>query len=274
MVSISFTDTLMIGKNKKLDLLAEFEFENDEFELIEEAKDEVYIKIERECRITPFVGMKQPTPLGGMLGYEAVLTIKHFGELVPNYRWEIFQNDTALAAGITNANGVYRDLPIPMPYGQSDAYSIRIFRPDLTINKDASECNTPTEANMRAAVIASIREFLLEEFSKKYSCQNGSDRRDTSYIDFSTMIRIDVPNGPIHIDVLYPIIHQNIQNDRFAEDPVVIIYITSGSTMSYKFSDVKVDITAPNYGQLLEVVENYLQEAMLLVCKPMPSMDD
>jgi len=122
-------------------LLAEFEFKNDDFELIEEAKDDVYVKIERECRITPFVGMKQPTPTGGMLGYEVVLTIKYLGEIVSNCPWEILQNDTIIAATkqvtwLPDINITYRSLPIPIPYGCVGLYKIKIYHPiDMEISE-------------------------------------------------------------------------------------------------------------------------------------------
>tara|TARA_R110000868_G_scaffold20153_5_gene85604 strand:- start:4773 stop:5231 length:459 start_codon:yes stop_codon:yes gene_type:complete len=121
------TTKLVFGKN----FLADFEFDNsDDFELIKEAKDDVYVKIERECRIIPFVGMKQPTPSGGILGYEAVLTVKHLGEPFL-CRWEIYNNTTLIASGTTDVNGTSGDLPIPMAYGNMTKYQIKILAPEI-----------------------------------------------------------------------------------------------------------------------------------------------
>lgn len=95
-------------KQLKSKSLAEFEFQNHDFGLIEEAKDDLYVRIERECRTAPFPGMKQPTPVGGILGHEVVLTIKHFGERVDKYRWELVLDDVAVANGVTDAKGEVR----------------------------------------------------------------------------------------------------------------------------------------------------------------------
>lgn len=261
--------------------LAEFEFLNHDFELIEEAKDEVYVKIERECRTSPMPGMKQPTPVGGMLGHEAVLTVKHRGERVKDYRWEIYHANSLVCSGATDAKGTAHDLQIPLPYGNPQSYSIKIFGPvTLTniqewVNGDTSGCNMPSEVSMRDVVIETIRKFLLEKLSEnKYSPVDGSDHKDTSYIDFSKMIRLDVPvkhksmqpssTGPIHISVQY------VEN---SEEPVVGIYLGNGN-MSYKFWDLKVDIAAPEFGQLWATVEKYLQEAIAETRQPAPVIND
>ena len=244
-----------------MESLAEFEFQNHEFELLEEAKDEVYARIERECRTTPFVGMKQPTPVGGMLGHELVLTVKHNGIRVKGYCWELLKDGASIASGITDAKGQCRNLPIPFPYTGLQSYTLKIYP---QINKDTSVCNIPTEVSMQQAVVESIRQFLFEQISQKYPCTEKSDYRDTSYIDFSEMIRIDVEktSSLIHVGVGWT-----------NENPTVIIYVGSNG-MSYKFWDLGVDIAAPDFGQLWDAVEKYLEEAIAEAKKPQPAMDD
>lgn len=117
--------------------LAEFEFKNLDFELIDQAIDEVYINIDRVFRTTPLVGMKQPTPRGGMLGYEAILKIKYKGQPAFRYRWELYITDQLIQSGITidrknragDLESYAGDLDIALPYGEPIIYKIKIFSP-------------------------------------------------------------------------------------------------------------------------------------------------
>jgi hypothetical protein len=221
--------------------------------------------------------MSQSTPIGGMLGYEAILTIKYQGERVDGYRWEIHKSGNLICSGTTDKRGSSNDLQIPMPFGNPQPYVIKVFGPvtfeDIQewINGDTFGCNTPSEATMRAAVIKSIKEFLLEKLAK-HKPVDGSTYSDNSYIDFSDMIRIDLPDkkklrmtstGPIHIGIRY--------NDK--NEPVVKIYLTTGN-MSYEFWSAKIDITAPNFGRLWEVFNKFLQDAIAETRTPLPPMDD
>ncbi|MHA1288932.1 MAG: hypothetical protein ACTSPB_16190 [Candidatus Thorarchaeota archaeon] len=144
---------MSLTKNASI-LLAEFEFENHDFELIEEAKNEVYVKIERICRTTPFVGMKQPTPIGGILGYEAILTIKHLGELV-SYPWTISQSGDTIAEGLTDMQGKSENLPIPMNYGRLQTYTVAVFEPE-PIEESESENNA-----LRPETVAKLSNGLI-----------------------------------------------------------------------------------------------------------------
>lgn len=112
-----------------LKLLAEFEFQNHDFKLLQEAKDEVYVQIDRECRRTPFPNMKQPTPRGGILGMEAVLVIKHRG-LPGIFEWELFHNDNHIQSGQTNDKGISGALNIPLSYGSLSDFKIKVFSVD------------------------------------------------------------------------------------------------------------------------------------------------
>jgi hypothetical protein len=109
--------------------LREIVFKNHEFEIFEEADNDLYIKIERECRTQPFLGMKQPTPRGAMLGYEVVLTVKHFGEPAVGSIWEIRTADVVLSGEI-DKDGKSRNIDLPMPYSGLKTYSLKLFAKD------------------------------------------------------------------------------------------------------------------------------------------------
>jgi hypothetical protein len=85
------------------------------------------------------------------------------------------------------------------------------------------------------------------------------------------MIRIDTPNGPIHINVCYPVIkykgHPNVLNDQYSETPAVSVYAGAGE-MSYEFWKASVDIAAPDFGDLLSAVKKNVQSAITLLKEP------
>ena len=130
--------------------LAEFEFKNLDFELINQAINEVYINIDRVFRTAPLAGMKQPTPRGGMMGYEAILKLKYKGQPAFRYRWELYITDqyrtTLIQSGITidrkdhtgKLESYAGNLDISLPYGELITYKIKIFIPATFSRKKKS----------------------------------------------------------------------------------------------------------------------------------------
>lgn len=109
-----------------------------------------------------------------------------------------------------------------------------------------------------------VRQFLFEELSKKYDCVIGSDYMDISYVDFSKAIQINHEDlrlraGPVHVCVY-------IDLDNIA----IYVYspplgkqascFTGGQSRC--FNNCLVDLPAPNFGNLLEIVDGFIQEAI------------
>lgn len=103
----------------------EFHFQNIDYTLIDEAKDEVYVNIERIMRTKPYEGMKQPTPVGGMLGLETIMTVKYRGDLASDFTWELSSGDVT-CVGITDKDG-RADLPIPIFYDRPRDFDLKIL---------------------------------------------------------------------------------------------------------------------------------------------------
>lgn len=112
-----------------------------------------------------------------------------------------------------------------------------------------------------------VRQFLFEELSSKYKCQLGSTHKDLSYTDFSDAIMVDYKGLPIHIDVYSLITMPEI---------IVDIHIPpfNSSGRSHKHRSCFVDLSAPNYGKLFEVVERDLREAMREMDADLPYIND
>ena len=102
----------------------EFSFNNDDYNIIEEAKEDIYVKIERVVRTQPFEGMKQPTPIGGFLGLETIMNVKHRGN-VGQYTWELTDGESS-CFGMTGQDGLYIGLPIPIAYGSYKTFRLKI----------------------------------------------------------------------------------------------------------------------------------------------------
>lgn len=213
----------------------EFEFINNEYELIEEVKNNIYIKIDRECRTTTFVGMKQPTPVGGILGYETILLIKHDGKPAKEYYWELFTENKYIASGITDENGICRSIPIKFPYGTHQAYKIRIYQRLFHCNKTTRGINMVTTEE---TMVYAIKTYIVDELTKRnYVCKIGSTHRDMTYINYINMIYVTDGLSIAHIDV----------NDIF-NTSTISVYLYDGYPCK---KTLQVDINEPDFGRLI-----------------------
>jgi hypothetical protein len=102
--------------------LAEFTFENLDFLIIDETKGNIHITIDRVCRAFP---------TGVIVGYEAILSIRHDTVNAVGYHWEICSSGSVIQTGKTNADGGSGDLALPLPYGSPTSYEIKVFGPEM-----------------------------------------------------------------------------------------------------------------------------------------------
>lgn len=103
----------------------EFRFQSSGYNLIDEARDEVYVNIERVVRTKPYDGMKQPTPAGGMLGVETIMVLRYRGDIARGFRWELSDRDIT-HVGVTDEHGTSR-VPVKLSYGESKHFVLKIF---------------------------------------------------------------------------------------------------------------------------------------------------
>jgi hypothetical protein len=95
------------------------------YELVKESNGDLYVEIYRALRRTPFVGMKQPTPFGGMLGFETHLIVKKYGlPLICDFELcldgNLIQSDSTDQLGQCIIN-------VPMPNGIPRIYDLILF---------------------------------------------------------------------------------------------------------------------------------------------------
>jgi len=112
-------------------ILASFVFENNDdiksgkFILHQESKDDVHVKIDRKLRREPLLGMKQPTPPGAMLGWEASLSVMYKGQIADGYPFELHEKFGEAQKGLTDANGV-ASLDIEFPEIRRSEFTLHI----------------------------------------------------------------------------------------------------------------------------------------------------
>lgn len=124
-----------------------------------------------------------------------------------------------------------------------------------------------------------VRQFLFEELSKKYDCKKsqtgekinavnlGSDFQDLSYVDFSEAIRIDHEDlrlraGPVHICVYTDSTHVWPSGDDAIAVYVFSPPLKGSGGQSRCFNNCIVDLPAPDFGNLLEIVDKFIQGAI------------
>lgn len=130
----------------KYEFLSSFVFENRDdignrkYLIHKEGKGDAFIMIERKLRRDPLPGMKQPTPSGAMLGWEASLLVKKEGFPAAGYSFHLYRDDTLIQEGRTDERGV-SSLDVELP-DSPRKYKLDIFSP---IYPEDDSCNTEVE---------------------------------------------------------------------------------------------------------------------------------
>jgi len=123
-----------------------------------EAKDEIYIRLERKLRRRPLVGMKQPTPIGAMLGWEGALEIQNKGKTAAGYRWKFYRSGNLEQEGRTDELGedsLEMDIePDSLEY-RLEVFSPVINEEDDSGNKTPEESDGPDQHNTQTTPVRS-----------------------------------------------------------------------------------------------------------------------
>ena len=82
---------------------------------ITDAGDENYnVIIYREMRLTPYEGMKQPTPVGAILGWDTVMRVLYKGKPAYNHTFKLGLQGEMIQSGHFNHDGMFYGLMISM----------------------------------------------------------------------------------------------------------------------------------------------------------------
>ena len=140
--------SLKIGVDLEYELIATFVFENKDdidngrYRIHKEAKNEILIEIERKLRCKPLVGMKQPTPVGAMMGWVGAISIKNKGKIADGHRWKLYCDNGLIQEGRTDEHGE-DSLKIELPNIKKSEYKLEVSAP--IINEDNDSGNNPPE---------------------------------------------------------------------------------------------------------------------------------
>lgn len=97
-------------------MLVSFQFENSQFEVTDQLIGLYGLRIWRECRTKPFLGMQQPTPFGAILGLDPVLEFRIDGVRAKNYEFRLYHNQKLLHRDLTNNRGESNTLLLPLEF--------------------------------------------------------------------------------------------------------------------------------------------------------------
>lgn len=119
--------------------LACLPFTNSEFHITCQSHNDIYIRIWREVRRSPFIGMKQPTPHGGICGLQCMLEVKKSGLKAAGLYFILYRNKKEIQRGILNDKGIYEGLAVKLE--STGEYLIKIF----DVNQTNESCNNEHE---------------------------------------------------------------------------------------------------------------------------------
>lgn len=95
------------------------------FDLLKEYRTDFYIKVFRQLRRQPIIGMQQPTPNGGMLGFQTHLSVRKYG-LPLCCDFELRLDDGLLQADRTNNDG-HCIIHVPLFHSSPKIYELILF---------------------------------------------------------------------------------------------------------------------------------------------------
>ena len=225
--------------------LASFNFINSQYELMEEAKDDIYVKLERHMLYTN--RLVHGAPLGTIQGYQTKIQILHHCK--PNHHlvWELSTNRKTIAADVALQNII----PLPIEHGEQQKYQIKIY-PTLSHSVLEHPIKVPKKIDKLTTVqviISSINSLIITTLNKllpKYTIRYGSNHLDGSGNDdkYFKSVRIEAQDKPLfHIYVYY------------ADAYYIDLFTFYGPPRSVEIKTMLWDINVPDWDRLFYELE-------------------
>jgi hypothetical protein len=117
-----------------LKVLARFVFENvaalgPQEDITCQGLNEVYIRLWRSFRTTPFPHQPQKALNGAVLGAEVMLRVTYRGRPAAGFRWELRRGKRLIQRGHVDGEGICGDVHVDLPYGDCVVYELRVAAP-------------------------------------------------------------------------------------------------------------------------------------------------
>lgn len=106
-----------------------YRIKSGRFVLVEEADQNVKVKVHRLLRRAVYDDMKQPCPAKATLGYETVLEVTYQAKPASRWRWRLIADKKVIQRGRTTEDGISRGLLIAHD-GRID-YIIVVQQPEM-----------------------------------------------------------------------------------------------------------------------------------------------
>lgn len=228
-----------------INALASFKFVNSQYELMEEAKNDIYVKLERHMLYSNRIA--HGAPLGTIQGYQTKIEILHRGK--PNHHlvWELSSNRKTIAADVSLQNII----PLPISYDDQQKYQIKIY-PTLSHGVLEHPIKVPKKMDKLTAVqviISSINSLIIDTLSKllpKHTIKYGSSHLDGSGNNdkYFKSVRIEALDKPLfHIYVYY------------ADAYYIDLFTFYGPNRSIDIKTILWDINVPDWDGLYNELE-------------------
>jgi hypothetical protein len=85
---------------------------NHKYELLSVSTEDYNILIYREQRLLPFVGMRQPAPVGSTLGISVVMSVMFRGQPARHHIFRIFKDNELIDSGELDGYGQFSGVKI------------------------------------------------------------------------------------------------------------------------------------------------------------------
>lgn len=184
-------------------LLASFKFNNNDFDITEQSKNDLYVKIYRQIIINN--NHNDRLPAGAIAGTATNLQVLHEGQKDRDFVWQLKKDNNIIATGYTSD----KIIPLPMYYGDDpNIYTLSIYSANK-ISKVFSKKNKSMDIDMyHKLVLLQIRDYMISQLKDritdstiKYGSKHLDANGDNSI--YVKSIRIDIPNHPLHHIYLY-----------------------------------------------------------------------
>lgn len=224
--------------------LATFKFNNNDFDITEQSKNNLYLKIYRQI----IINNQNKIPAGAIAGTVTNLQVLHEGQQDCDFVWQLKRDDNILATGYTSDNRI----PLPMYYGDdNNTYTLSIFSVNK-ISKIFSKKNKSLDIDTyNKLILLQMRYYIISQLKDRIA--EGTIRYGSKHLDASgnnniyiRSIRIDIPDHPLHHIYLY------FKDNNYFMD----IYTFYGSDRDTEQHSVQIDLKAidNNINYIIEYV--------------------